>query len=114
MVRKINYFCATPRKMTEKIQSFSEKNPLLSKIVFITCAILCLTPLLSPPIALVLGLILAQTTEHPYRQYNHKATQKLLQISVVGLGFGMNCVTALHAGREGVVFSAVSICTTLL
>ncbi len=100
--------------MAENSTSFSENYPLVSKVVFIVSTILCLTPLLSPPIALLLGLILAQTTGHPFRQYNHRATQILLQVSVVGLGFGMNCITALHAGKEGVLFSAVSICTTLL
>jgi uncharacterized integral membrane protein (TIGR00698 family) len=100
--------------MAENTTSFSENNPLLSKTVFIVSAILCLTPLLSPPIALALGLVLAQTTGHPFRQYNQRATQILLQVSVVGLGFGMNCITALHAGKEGLLFSAVSICTTLL
>lgn len=102
------------KEITKKDISFPERNPLLSKIVFIVCAILCLTPWLSPPTALLLGLILAQTTGHPYRKYNHKATQVLLQVSVVGLGFGMNCVAVIHAGKEGLVFSAISICTTLL
>ncbi len=98
----------------EHATRFSLKYPLVSKIVFITAAIACLTPWLSPPIALLIGLILAQTTGHPFRQYNHKATQVLLQVSVVGLGFGMNCVTAINAGKEGILFSAVSILTTLI
>lgn len=93
---------------------FLKQNPLISKILFIASAICCLTPLLSPPTALLLGLILAQTTGHPYSRYNHKATQILLQVSVVGLGFGMNCMAAIHAGKEGIIFSAVSILTTLL
>jgi uncharacterized integral membrane protein (TIGR00698 family) len=58
--------------------------------------------------------MLAQTTGHPFIQHNHKATQFLLQVSVVGLGFGMNCIAAIHAGKEGIIFSAVSILTTLL
>lgn len=92
---------------------FQAKYPLISQIVFIVAAALCLTPWLTPPIALLIGLILAQTTGHPFRQYNHKATQILLQVSVVGLGFGMNCITAINAGKEGIIFSAVSILTTL-
>jgi uncharacterized integral membrane protein (TIGR00698 family) len=102
-----------PENNSENTTRFSEKNPLISKVVFITAAVLCLTPLLTPPIALLIGLILAQTTGHPFRQYNHKATQLLLQVSVVGLGFGMNCITAINAGKEGIIFSAVSILTTL-
>jgi len=103
-----------PEDNLENTQSFPERNPLISKIVFIVSAVLCLTPLLSPPKALALGLILAQTTGHPFRQYNYQATQILLQVSVVGLGFGMNCIAAIHAGKEGILFSAVSILTTLL
>ena len=98
---------------SENRKSFPEKNPLLSRIVFIVSALLCFTPLLGPPTALLLGLILAQTTGHPYRKFNHVATQLLLQVSVVGLGFGMNCIAAIHAGKEGIMFSAVSIFTTL-
>ncbi len=97
----------------EHTTRFLKSNPLISKIVFITAAVLCLTPLLSPPLALLIGLILAQTTGHPFRQYNYKTTQILLQVSVVGLGFGMNCITAINAGKEGILFSAVSILTTL-
>ncbi len=93
---------------------FLKQYPLASQIVFITAVAMCLTPWLTPPLALLIGLIIAQTTGHPFRQYNSKATQILLQVSVVGLGFGMNCITAIHAGKEGIIFSAVSILTTLL
>lgn len=44
---------------------------------------------------------------------NHKAVRLLLQVSVVGLGFGMNAGTALRAGREGLLFAVVSIAGTL-
>jgi len=102
-----------PESNSENRLSFSERNPLISKTVFIVAVILCLTPLLTPPTALLLGLILAQTTEHPFRKYNHKATQILLQVSVVGLGFGMNCMAAVNAGKEGILFTAISILVVL-
>jgi uncharacterized integral membrane protein (TIGR00698 family) len=50
---------------------------------------------------------------HPLLHLNHRATQILLQVSVVGLGFGMNAVSALRAGREGFLFTVVSITGTL-
>jgi uncharacterized integral membrane protein (TIGR00698 family) len=111
-----------PENNSEDTTWFLNKNPLLSKIVFITAAVLCLIPLIvpsmalyiTPPVALLTGLVLANTTGHPFRQYNHKATQLLLQVSVVGLGFGMNCITAVNAGKEGFLFAAVSILVTLL
>jgi uncharacterized integral membrane protein (TIGR00698 family) len=83
------------------------------KSIFITALIICLFPIMSPPLALLLGLILAQLGENPFAHLTHKATHWLLQISVVGLGFGMNIFNALHAGREGILFTIVSIITVL-
>ena len=85
-----------------------------SKAVFIICAVFCLTPFSSPIIALLLGLMVAQLTGHPYLHLNHKARHLLLQLSVVGLGFGMNVHSAMQAGKEGVMFTIASITGTLL
>ncbi len=84
------------------------------KIIFLLAAALCLTPWVSPPIALLLGIILAQFITHPFKSQNKKATNFLLQFSVVGLGFGMNVTSALQAGKEGVIFTIVSIFGTLI
>ncbi|WP_159469928.1 YeiH family protein [Dyadobacter sp. 3J3] len=83
------------------------------KIIFISCTLLCLAPFVSPAIALLAGLVVAQFNGHPYLHLNHKATHVLLQFSVVGLGFGMNVHSALHTGKEGVLFTVVSIAITL-
>ncbi|MDE1191832.1 MAG: putative sulfate exporter family transporter [Arachidicoccus sp.] len=58
--------------------------------------------------------MIAQFVGHPYLHLNHKATHLLLQISVVGLGFGMNVSTALKAGKDGILFTVVSIIGTLI
>jgi len=76
--------------------------------------VLCLSPLISPPIALLMGLIIAQFIGHPYLNLNHKATHILLQVSVVGLGFGMNVNSALEAGKDGFIFTIVSIVGTII
>ena len=83
-------------------------------VIFIICTALCLTSLISPAVALLMGLIIAQFTGHPYLHLNHKATHLLLQISVVGLGFGMNVHSALQAGKEGLLFTIASITCTLI
>lgn len=88
-------------------------NPTACKAVFIICALACLTPWIGPPEALLLGLAVALLTGHPWQQANHKVTQWLLQLSVVGLGFGMNAQSAWKAGSEGLLFAAVSITGTL-
>jgi uncharacterized integral membrane protein (TIGR00698 family) len=74
----------------------------------------CLTPFVSPPIALALGLILAFTIGNPYRTEIQKPTKILLQVSVVLLGFGMNLGEVYKAGRDGILFTITTIFGTLL
>lgn len=86
----------------------------IKKTIFIVCVALCLTPWVSPAVALLTGIGIAQLTGHPFIELNHKVTQWLLQFSVIGLGFGMNAHIALQAGKQGLLFSIVSICSTLI
>jgi len=89
-------------------------NASTKKVIFIICVAFCLTPFASPAIALLTGLLVAQLIGHPYLHLNHKATHILLQVSVVGLGFGMNVHSALQAGKQGILFTVASITTTLI
>lgn len=91
-----------------------DKSIATREVIFLLAVVLCLSPLISPPIALLMGLIIAQFIGHPYLHLNHKATHILLQVSVVGLGFGMNVTSALKAGKEGILFTIVSIIGTLV
>jgi uncharacterized integral membrane protein (TIGR00698 family) len=86
----------------------------LCQVVFGLLLVFCLTPWASPPLALALGLALAQTVGNPYVARTKSLTSKLLQFSVIGLGFGMNAHAAVQAGRQGIVFTVVSIFGTLL
>ncbi|WP_242582587.1 YeiH family protein [Hymenobacter telluris] len=74
----------------------------------------CLTPWASPPVALALGLLLAQTVGNPFASHIKSLTPKLLQFSVIGLGFGMNAHVAVQAGQQGLLFTVASIGGTLL
>ena len=91
-----------------------DKSITAREVIFLLSVVFCLSPLVSPPIALLMGLIIAQFIGHPYLHLNHKATHILLQVSVVGLGFGMNVTSALKAGKEGILFTIVSIIGTLV
>ena len=82
-------------------------------VIYWIIVFLCLTGILSPPLALFIGIVIAQIG-HPYAKLNSKLTSKLLQISVVGLGFGMNLTSAINAGKEGIIFTVISIFGTLL
>ncbi|SEF96807.1 YeiH family protein [Flavobacterium urumqiense] len=101
---------------TNQYSSFNllKINPTLQQIIFAVLLLVCMTSFISPPIALFLGLVLANLSGHPFIHLNHKATNILLQISVVGLGFGMNITTTLSAGKEGFLFTVASIFSTLI
>ncbi|WP_083320804.1 YeiH family protein [Hymenobacter glacialis] len=86
----------------------------LREVVFGLIVLFCFTPWASPPVALALGLLLAQTLGNPFSTQAKKVTAKLLQYSVIGLGFGMNAHAAVQAGREGLLFTVASIAGTLV
>ncbi len=93
---------------------FFKVNAMLQQLIFVALLLFCTTIFVSPPIALVLGLIVANLFGHPFLELNHKATNYLLQFSVVGLGFGMNVHSAVSAGKEGFLFTVASIVSTLI
>ena len=84
------------------------------QVVFGLLLVFCLTPWASPPVALALGLLLAQVLGNPFATQTKRATTKLLQYSVIGLGFGMNAHAAAQAGREGLLFTVASIFGTFV
>jgi uncharacterized integral membrane protein (TIGR00698 family) len=90
-----------------------DKHTRIRELFFAVAIFACLTPLVTPPVALLLGLGTAFFVGHPFLRLNHKATHILLQVSVVGLGFGMNAASAVKAGREGILFTVASIAGTL-
>ncbi len=91
----------------------TQKNALV-KVGFLLALVLCATPYVSAPIALVGGFLFTLFLGHPFAKLNHKATNILLKVSVVGLGFGMNIHSALHVGREGLWLTIASITTVLV
>ena len=68
----------------------------------------------TPPIALFLGLLFALVCGQAYPKFNKKVSKKLLQYSVVGLGFGMNLHASLASGKEGMAFTIISVVGTML
>ena len=68
----------------------------------------------TPPVALSIGLLFALLFGQPFPEFNKKTSKKLLQYSVVGLGFGMNIEASLASGKDGMLFTIVSVFGTLL
>jgi uncharacterized integral membrane protein (TIGR00698 family) len=85
----------------------------LNGILYLVLAFLCLTPFISAPVALFLGLVFALTLGSPFPAFNKKASHYLLQISVVGLGFGMNLLDSVKAGSDGMLFTLFSVISVM-
>ena len=86
----------------------------MSKSIFFLALILAATGLISPPFALLGGLIFGFAAVHPFQGESKRLAKFLLQASVVALGFGMNLHQVLQAGRSGFVYTAVSITSVML
>ncbi len=85
-----------------------------NKYIYIVLLLACLLPWISPPVALFLGLAFALSCGQAFPVFNKKASKYLLQISVVGLGFNMNLHQALQSGKEGLIFTVVSVMSVMI
>lgn len=95
------------------MKNFIQKETI-QKTIFIILAVLCLIPIVSSPIALALGFGLAVFIGNPFEKHLHKYIHLLLQISIVGLGFGLKLDEALQAGKTGFFLTVISIVTVMV
>jgi uncharacterized integral membrane protein (TIGR00698 family) len=86
----------------------------MNKKLFFVGLILAASGLLSPPLALLGGLVYGLALPHPFHVESRQLAKFLLQASVVALGFGMNLHEVLQAGRTGFSYTALSICFAML
>lgn len=93
----------------EKVKSLASERTTatLRTIVYLLCLVGALW--LKPAVALFMGIAIALTIGAPYAKFNKKCSKYLLQMAVVGLGFGMNAHSAIAAGKEGMMFTIVSV-----
>ena len=71
--------------------------------------LLAVSVFVSPAVALFAGIVLALFVGNPYGALSKKVSKYLLQAAVVGLGFGMNLHESLAAGKDGIIFTIVSV-----
>jgi uncharacterized integral membrane protein (TIGR00698 family) len=87
---------------------------MIPKVVFLLGLAIAASGLVSPPLALALGLVFGFAFPHPFDQSAKKLSRYLLQASVVGLGFGMNLHDVIRAGRSGFVYTVFGITFTMV
>jgi uncharacterized integral membrane protein (TIGR00698 family) len=82
---------------------------IIEKAVFIVGLIVSASGMVSPPVALALGLAFGLVLVHPFDRGSKLLSRYLLQASVVGLGFGMNLHEIVRVGRAGFLYTLLSI-----
>lgn len=92
------------------------KNLPMSKVIYILIIALIVfpfnqfgLPVITAPLALLLGLVFAFVFKNPCPKFNKKTSKYLLQVAVVCLGFNMNLQESLKSGSEGMLFTVVSV-----
>ena len=88
------------------------KNNLFLQLLFLGLAVLSFTPFISPPIALLSGIAFVNIFGKVIE--TDSFVKKLLQYSIVGLGFGINLTTAIEAGSQGFLFTVSTIILVMI
>ena len=85
---------------------------LLLQLLFLALAVLSFSPLVSPPIALLFGILFVNIFGKVLE--TDTFVKKLLQYSIIGLGFGINLNTAIEAGNQGFLFTVSTIALVMI
>ena len=85
---------------------------ILLQLLFLALAVLSFSPLISPPIALLFGILFVNIFGKVLE--TDIFVKKLLQYSIIGLGFGINLNTAIEAGSQGFLFTVSTIALVMI
>jgi uncharacterized integral membrane protein (TIGR00698 family) len=84
------------------------------KILFCGLLLACFLPAVSTAYALLAGILFSLLLGNPFAGKTSYWSRMLLQISVVGLGFGQSLGAVWQVGKDSVLYTLVGICLTLL
>ena len=98
-----HYFCRNIISMKDLFKT--------SNWIYIIIVLACFHPLVSPAMALITGMVLSVIGLKPQGK---QFTSRLLQISVVLLGFGMNLNDVITASKSGFIITLISVSSVML
>jgi uncharacterized integral membrane protein (TIGR00698 family) len=81
--------------------------------LFVIGLIACCTPFVGTATALISGVLLSLLIGNPWPKETSRLSKILLQLSVVGLGFGLGLGEVIHTGKQSIVYTLVGISLTL-
>jgi len=85
----------------------------LAARLFFLLAAACLLPWVGPAAALAAGIFFSLLLGNPAPERIARGAKLLLQVSVVGLGFGLSLGTVARVGSRSAVYTVVGIALTL-
>jgi uncharacterized integral membrane protein (TIGR00698 family) len=101
-----------PTCWREELSSLNSASIVL-RLLFPLVACSSLLPFVSPGVALLVGIVIALTFGNPYSLTTERLITPLLQVSVVGLGAGMDLVEVGRAGIHGFFYTVIGITLTM-
>ncbi len=83
------------------------------KGLFLLLVAICTVPVISTAQALISGILFSLLLENPWPEKSSAWSQRLLQLSVVGLGFGLSIDEVWQVGKSSIFYTVVGIVLTL-
>lgn len=92
---------------------FDTNQRRMRKILFLFLVALCATPYVGTGFGLALGVVFSLLLRNPWPEATARNSKLLLQLSVVGLGFGMEITQVWQVGKSSIGYTFVGIVGTL-
>ncbi len=89
-------------------------NIAIKKISFLFLMLLCLWPRIDTAVGLTAGILFSLIVANPFSGVTGKWSKILLQLSVVGLGFGIGIGRVIGEGKHSIVYTIIGIALTLI
>ncbi|MCX6538279.1 MAG: putative sulfate exporter family transporter [Acidobacteria bacterium] len=86
----------------------------MKRICFIALMALCAWPRIDAAVALMCGVVFSLAVGNPFARESGAWARKLLQTSVVGLGFGVGISQVLRESQHSILYTMIGITLTLL
>lgn len=79
------------------------------KTFYLFLALSTLLPFVNAPLALVMGIVFSLFSGNPFPEKSAKISKTLLQLSIIGLGFGLNAIDAFEVSKDGFFITVSTI-----
>lgn len=83
------------------------------RVVFWVLLACCVAPVVNSSLALLLGAVVGLAVGNPYADRVGGWSKRLLQVCVVGLGFGIGLGEVVRVGADAAIYTAAGIALTL-